>query len=263
MDGMSTASSKTGGLTQQEIIRVVNRYIGVSGGYLGDFSYRSHADFYPEFCNLEIDPYQWEGTTRERFMAILSSLAPTDQAKVLRGVVERFPVGEGPKTRTEATRDEILTIIRRLELGPIVQGAVPQITSAVVSRAIADAESLLQASGPTSAVDWVHTALHGSLIAVCDTAGIAYARDSSMAALFKALRQHHPAFVNLGPRDDDIGRVLNSSAAIMDAMNPVRNRASVAHPNADLLGEAEARLVINVGRTLLNYLDAKLATSIG
>jgi hypothetical protein len=32
-----------------------------------------------------------------------------------------------------------------------------------------------------------------------------------------------------------------------------------AHPNAELLEEPEARLIINVGRTLLNYLDAKRA----
>ena len=52
--------------------------------------------------------------------------------------------------------------------------------------------------------------------------------------------------------------MLNACSAILDAMLPVRNRASVAHPNAELLGEVEARLVINVGRTLLSYLDAKL-----
>jgi len=33
----------------------------------------------------------------------------------------------------------------------------------------------------------------------------------------------------------------------------------MAHPNAELLGEPEARLIINVGRTLLNYLDAKFS----
>jgi hypothetical protein len=45
------------GLTRQEIARLVNRYIGVSGGYLGDFSYRTHAEFYPEYCDLDINPY--------------------------------------------------------------------------------------------------------------------------------------------------------------------------------------------------------------
>ena len=37
------------GLSRGEIIRLVNSYIGVSGGYLGDFSSRTHAEFYPAF----------------------------------------------------------------------------------------------------------------------------------------------------------------------------------------------------------------------
>ena len=53
----------TGGLSLAEIMKIVNRYIGVTGGYLGDFSYRTHADFYPEYCDLEIDPHRYEGTT--------------------------------------------------------------------------------------------------------------------------------------------------------------------------------------------------------
>ena len=79
-----------------------------------------------------------------------------------------------------------------------------------------------------------------------------------MVAVFKKVRACHPAFADLGPRAQDIEKVLNACSAILDAMLPVRNRASVAHPNAELLGEVEARLVINVGRTLLSYLDAKL-----
>jgi hypothetical protein len=51
--------------------------------------------------------------------------------------------------------------------------------------------------------------------------------------------------------------VLNASGSILDALNPLRNNASVAHPNAQLLGRDEAQLVINVGRSLLTYLDAK------
>ncbi|MDQ3889243.1 MAG: abortive infection family protein, partial [Actinomycetota bacterium] len=37
----------------------------------------------------------------------------------------------------------------------------------------------------------------------------------------------------------------------------VRNKASLEHPNKDLLGRDEAELVVNAGRTLLAYLDAK------
>jgi abortive infection Abi-like protein len=57
--------------------------------------------------------------------------------------------------------------------------------------------------------------------------------------------------------------VLNACSSILDALNPVRNRASVAHPNEELLGRDEAQLVINVGRSLLSYLDGKLAAEEG
>lgn len=245
-------------MTDAEITRVVNRYIGVSGGYLGDFSYRTHADFYPEYCDLEIDPYSIEGTTRERFIAILSSLPPRDQAKVLRGVIERFPPDQGPDARRVAHAG-LLKVIKRLESGPLIVGATPQITSAVVLRALSDAENLIQTSGPTSAVDRVHTVLHGYLQAVCDGEGIVYKRDDSMVALFKKLRLGHPKLADLGPRGQDVEKVLNSCANILDAFLPVRNQASVAHPNQELLDEPEARLVINVGRSLLHYLDSKLS----
>ncbi|WP_081901286.1 hypothetical protein [Ferrimicrobium acidiphilum] len=46
-------------------------------------------------------------------------------------------------------------------------------------------------------------------------------------------------------------------------MLPARNQASVAHPNQELLDETQARLVTNVGRSLLSHLDAKLSWKCG
>jgi Abortive infection C-terminus len=250
------------GMTSKEIMRVVNRWIGVSGGYLGDFSYRTHADFYPEYCDLDIDPYALEGTTRERFIQIVGSLPPSDQAKVLRGIIERFPIGNenAPDTRTEASRSELQAIIARLDGKAIEQANDPRVTSEVVRRALADADTLIASSGAMSAVDRTHTAMHGYLLALCRDANITVPGDASMTALFKTLRREHPKLADLGARSEEITKVLNACASILDAMNPVRNRASVAHPNTDLLGDDEARLVVSVSRTLLNYLDAKLGS---
>lgn len=248
------------GLTNQEIMKIVNRYIGVSGGYLGDFSYRTHAEFYPEYCGLDIDPYQHSGTTRERFIAILKRSSPDVQAKIVRGVLERFPLDAEykPTTRPQALYDELVSIARRLEGASPVASPEPRVTSAVVERAIADVEVLIQTSGAVSGVDRVHTALHGYLRAVCDKENISYNRDDSMTRLFRLLRQNHPAFQSLGARSQDIERVLQAFASIMDALNPIRDIASVAHPSDDLLDRDEAMLVINAARTLLHYLDAKL-----
>jgi Abortive infection C-terminus len=246
------------GLTDRDITRIVNRDIGVSGGYLGDFSYRTHADFYPEYCDMEINPYAYEGTTRERFIAILSSQEPRNQARILRGVLERFPPDQGPDTR-QAVHAEILTLIERLDAGTLITPLTPQITSEVVLRALTDAETLIQTSGPTSAVDRVHTVLHGYLMAVCQAAGITYRREDSMVALFRAIQNGHPKLADLGPRAQDVRKVLNAFASVLDAMLPIRNQTSVAHPNPSLLDEPEARLVINASRTLLHYLDDKLS----
>jgi hypothetical protein len=65
------------------------------------------------------------------------------------------------------------------------------------------------------------------------------------------LRTHHPAFQKLVARGDDIGKMLGAMATVVDVLNPLRNKASVAHPNPQLLAEPEALLVINSVRTVL------------
>lgn len=257
-DVMPSAGASRG-LTNAEIMRIVNRYIGVSAGYLGDFTYATLRDFYPEYCDLDIDPFEdgRHGTMRVRFLGILQESPPDVQAKIVRGVIERYPVGSS-ELRTASLRDDLLAVAERLERGGMVAGAAPVFTSDVVLRAIDDAETLLQRGGPTSAVDRMHTALHGHLRYLCDEAGIHYEREATMVALLRMLRREHPSFQDLGPRGQDIERVLNASGSILDVLNPVRNTASVAHPNEQLLGRNEAQLVVNVGRSLITYIDSKV-----
>ena len=143
-------------------MKIVNRYIGVFGGYLGDFTYRTHADFYSEYCDLDINPNQYEGTTRQRFIAIISGQEPWAQARIIRGVVDRFPIAgpDSPPTRTEEFRGELLRWADRLH-GIVVNSTAPQTSRADVFQAIADTETLLRShSGAPVSVDRVHTTLH-------------------------------------------------------------------------------------------------------
>jgi hypothetical protein len=133
-----------------------------------------------------------------------------------------------------------------------------QITTDVVERALRDAEQLLHTSGAVSGIDRVHTALHGYLKAACNKNTIPYPKDPSINVLFKLLRERHPAVRACRSRDSDIDRMLKSLSVVVDALNPLRNRSSMAHPTASLLEEAEAMLVINSVRTLLHYLNVKL-----
>lgn len=244
------------GLKQSEINKLVNKYIGVSGGYLGDFSYRSHHEFYVDL-DLDINPYTYDGTTRERFIKILSERAPQVQARILEGILARFPEGSS-HIRTAAQVAEIRSWIMRLRTGPHVEQPTLRITSEVVERALLDAQELLRATSATSGVDRIHTALHGYMLEVCRSANLATVEDAPLTELFKDVRKQHPAFHNLGPRSDDITRVLQAFATILDSFNPLRNKASIAHPNPALLAETEAMLVINTARTILHYLDEKV-----
>lgn len=246
-------------LTKQQVMQVVSRYIGVEGGYLGDFSYRTHTEFYPEFCDIDdIFPDELPGTTRERFIEIFSTQTANRQARILRGVLERFPVDRRPEARSRF-KPQVEAWIAELDGEPVV--ASPKVeaasTSDVVRRALSDAESLLRTGGPVSAVDRIHTALHGHLKALCAAEGIELPDSVTLQKAMKELRTHHPKLKPSGARAGDVSQVLFSMAATLDALNTIRNNASAAHPNEDLLGDPEALLALNAGRTIFTYVVQK------
>jgi len=52
--------------------------------------------------------------------------------------------------------------------------------------------------------------------------------------------------------------ILNSTAMLLEQLDPIRNRATLAHANEELISHDEAVLVINLVRNLMQYFDAKL-----
>jgi hypothetical protein len=239
-----------------EVKTLVNLYIGVHQGYLGDFSYQKHRDFYTDL-GLDINPDAISGTTKDRFTKIISESSPSVQAKILEGILNLYPVGSSD-LRTAERGHQIHGWITRLRGTSPVTTPRPSITSDVVERALSDAETLIERHDATSGVDRVHTAFHGFLQAVCNASSISISKDANMPALLAAIRDNHPKFAVKGPRDEEITRVIRSMGTIVDALNTIRNRASIAHPNPELLGASEAMLMVNVVRSLLHYLDTKL-----
>lgn len=247
-----------GELRSSEIHWVVHSYIGVEGGYLGDFSYKTHREFYQAFCDLDLDLDAFSSnTTRERFIAILSGAESHQQAAILRGIARKYP-SESEHLRTPAAYRKLLELAKRCADGLSVQANNPQITSEVLQRALNDANTLIKSSGPTHAVDRVHTALHAYLKAVCRGQELDFPASATITNLFKLLRQEHPQLRDLGNQSDTMVRVLSSLSNVIDCLNPARNNASLAHANEALLDKDEAALVINSTRTIFQYLDAKL-----
>ena len=257
-------------LTRLEAETLVYQYLGVEGGYLADFSRASLRTFYVAL-GLDLDPVAYEGTTRERFLQILLQRPPAEQAVIVEGVLARYPIGSS-ELRTVERGDQLRAWVARLRGTQPVASPAPSVTSAVVERALADAERAIAAGAAASAVDRAHTALHGYLLAVCAAPGLSPLGRSDQAAgraegnkeprideLLAHLRQHHPALVAAGPRASDVTKLLRTMAQAAEALNPLRNHASVAHPVAAVLDPPEAMLAVNAARTLLHYVDAKLS----
>jgi len=139
----------------------------------------------------------------------------------------------------------------------VASPTVPLHPDEVVARALTNAAALLGQDGAASAIDRTHTALHGYLRKLCVEAGIDTPSDATAAKFFKLLRQDHPALQPSGPRAKDITRVLQALATVIDALSPIRNNASLVHPNP-LLEEPEAAATLNATRTLLNYVQASI-----
>jgi hypothetical protein len=242
-------------LTELEINKLVYGYIGVEAGYLGDFSYNSHRQFYIDL-GLDIAPDIYPGTTKQRFIAILREQPPAVQARILEGILERYPPDTSPKRGARAT--EIKGWMLRLRGAGTIEPPAPQDVSGVVEIALADASAMIRAGKRVSAVDRIHTALHGYLRDVCDKAGIARAHDDSITKLYKSLRLEHPALKDVGTYTDRILGILAAFSSVLDTLNTLRNEASLAHPNEGLLEEAEAELSINAALTIFNYLEKRL-----
>ena len=138
----------------------------------------------------------------------------------------------------------------------LVPSPEPRINANTVAQALQDAQHLLNRSGPASAVDRVHTALHGYMLTLCNEAGIQCEPDQNLTGLFKKLREQHHG-LQPAAHSELTDRLARAMSTIVDAVNTVRNRASIAHPNERLLDEPEAILVINCVRTIFTYLNAK------
>lgn len=136
--------------------------------------------------------------------------------------------------------------------------AVPElkITGSTINQAIADAKTLLSTQGATSAVDRIHTVLHGYLKQVCKEAGITHPDDATINQLVNALKANHPS---LATKSDETDQILKSLANVLDKLNPVRNNSSLAHANPVLLEPDEAMFVINTVNTVLSYLNGKFS----
>ena len=140
---------------------------------------------------------------------------------------------------------------------PRVEIPVVVDTSKVVREALRDLENALRDGRPLSGVDRAHTALQGHLGHILYQAGIPFIPDSQITFLFRELTQT-PRFCRRSAHGSHVNNAVGGLARVVDALGPVRNRGSIAHPNGGLLDPPEAALFVDSVKTLLAYMERRL-----
>ena len=161
------------------------------------------------------------------------------------------------QARVASGRKILITVLQSPDAGYPLAGL--GLCSPVRRGPLADVQALLRTRSPSSAVDRIHTGLHALLKGACNSLNITYANDASANQLLKLLLHHHPRLADLGPRSNDIRKLIRTSSSIVDTLGTLRNQARLAHPNAEALGREQAQLAINLARSLLRFLDSKVS----
>lgn len=190
---------------------------------------------------------------------------PPISATQLRNILWDLDITKRGSSRTHwAVKDiDLMDVLRKKGLldGLPVPVVAPDLRTSAqgVELALDDAERMLAEGLPSNALDRIHTVLHGHLVQVCEDADLVLGPDDrpNMTGAFSRIRKRHPSFFYTGPRGDLTEKAMNASATFLDAFNPLRNSASVAHPNETVVPQAEAMYLINMARSLLHYVEMK------
>lgn len=176
------------------------------------------------------------------------------QSKILRGVLEKYPLEyfedrfeEGFLNKTEIENKRRLYTkikgwISQLEGNGLIK--VDELDYELVEEVLKQAEILINNHSAASAVDRVHTALHGYLKKICDEAGIVFEKDRpTIQEIFSKLKNEHPCFKV--DNDPNFNAIINSISKLLHKLNDIRNNRSFSHLNENILGEPEALFIIN------------------
>ena len=145
------------------------------------------------------------------------------------------------------------------EIGIIVQSSEVFDFSAisatdVIAKAISDAEQFMKDGNYSSALDRVHTAFHGYLRKKLDDVHEQYEESDTLNQLYNKLHTYIAANMH-GDVAVLIKTTMRSASGIVSALNDLRNRHSISHPNPNLISDREAKICISIVKSLSDYIE--------
>lgn len=225
--------------------RVIERLLGMGGGYVLDFSNRTFAELVRDAVDLDIYDSKYDyasGSKANRLRAFCTSEPDHVVGRLLAALLDYY--GE---LRADSSPDlpAAKAIASRLLSAAAVADAAALVPNAdgrdfeTLAKAVQDS---LEKSEFASGLDRLHTFVVKYIRVLCGKHGIPVDRSKPLHSLFGE-------YVKRLQRDGRIesemaARILKSAISTLESFNDVRNDRSLAHDNA-LLTQSESLLIFN------------------
>ncbi|KVT64109.1 abortive infection family protein [Burkholderia ubonensis] len=233
--------------------RKLERLLGMSSGYVLNFSDRTFSMFFEEHTGLDIDSAKYRanlssGSKANRMRGFWTIEPDHIVAKVLLAMIEHaneyqcFP----PEVDTTLLAD-VQQIIGRLHQNssspvPEVDAFTASVNDLDFEAAAKHIRTAIDQNEPATALDRLHVFTIKFLRTHCEHRGIEVNRDKPLHSL---MGEYVKAVRAAGLLESEMtDRILRSSISILEAFNDVRNNKSLAHDNP-ILNHSEALLIFS------------------
>jgi hypothetical protein len=238
--------------------RKLEKLLGMSSGYVLNFSDRTFRDFFDEY-RIEIDAehYRQDGSSKaNRMRAFWGLEANHSVGRVIKGLIDYARDESCFPEDDLALVDDCCKIATRL-LNDLPVAELDALTATDDERDFevlaAQVREAIEKNQPERALDRLHTFVMKFVRNACGSHGINVSRDKPLHSLFgeyvRVLRERGHLQSTMTER------ILRSSHSVLEAFNDVRNNMSLAHDNP-ILNYEESLLIFNHVAASIRFLKA-------
>jgi hypothetical protein len=227
--------------------RKLEKLLGMSSGYVLNFSDRTYFDFFIDY-RVEIDTPQYRtgGDSKAKRMRTFWDIAPNNTVgRVIDGLIaygiQENCFGDSNPVLIDDCRK---IAYRLLSDQPVAElDALTAIADERDFEVVAEhVREAIEKNQPEGGLDRLHTFVNKFIRVTCKPHGITMTRDKPLHSVFgeyvKALRDGDHLESTMTER------ILKSSISVLEAFNDVRNNKSLAHDNP-ILNYEESLLIFN------------------
>lgn len=250
-------------LTSIEKLKL-EKFFGMSSGYVLDFSNRTIQEFVAENASRDIYDSKYaygSGSKANRIRAFWDKEPGPVVGKLLTDMLEYWKAGklmryEKINPPEQALHDECLRIAERIKRDSVVENIdalQPNVDDKNFQLLAKSIRESIEKNEPESAIDRLHTFVVRYIRELCDKHSISYVKDTPLHSLFggyiKFLQE------NKLIESEMTERILKSSISVLEAFNSVRNNRSFAHDNA-ILNYSESVLIFNDIANVIRFIES-------